>query len=101
MKHLDSFQKFEKSFEQYYTYECSGSPKPTFPYKADFTEFMQKHGFRKSTLRKDTDMLIVQFKGQGTLKEKKAERYGIPIYTYAEAKRRVVEMANDMKKFNL
>ena len=99
MKHLQYFA--EKSFDDFYTYECSGSPKPVFPYKADFTEFMTKHGFKKTTLTKKTDMLIVQYKGQGTLKEQKAERYGIPVYTYAEAKKRVKEMADEMKKFNM
>ena len=97
MKHIKTFEKFE----QFYTYECSGSPKPVFPYKADFTHFMSENGFKKTTLSKKTDMLIVQYKGQGTLKEEKAKKYNIPIYTYREAKERVKEMVKDMDKFNL
>lgn len=101
MKHLENFDTYKESFETNYTYECSGSPKPTFKYKSDFDEFMKENGFKRTTLKKGTDMLIVQRKGQGTLKEEKAKKYGIPIYTYAEAKKRVKEMAQEMTKFNL
>jgi len=97
MEHL----KYFEGFTQNYTYECSGSPIPTFKVKSDFTHFMSENGFKKTTLTKKTDMLIVQYKGQGTLKEQKAKRYGIPIYTYSEAKRKVKQMSKDIEKFNL
>ena len=97
---MENLKTFER-FEQLYTFECSGSPKPTFKTKADFFEYMEEHGFKHTTLTKKTDMLILQYKGQGTLKEEKAKRYGIPIYTYAEAKKRVKEMAKDVATYNL
>jgi len=97
MEHL----KYFEGFTQNYTYECSGSPQPTFRVKADFNHYMAEHGFKKTTLSKKTDMLIVQYKGQGTLKEKKAKQYNIPIYTYAEAKKKVKEMSDEVMKYNM
>ncbi len=97
MIHIKTFE----GFEQNYTYECSGSPKPTFKTKADFNEYMNSNGFKKSTLNKKTDMLIVQYKGQGTLKEIKAQKYGIPIYTYRESKGKIKDMAEEMEKYNM
>jgi len=68
------------------TYEMSG---PTPPYlwehKADFEKDMLKWGYNHTTLTKNTDMLIVAKEDLGTLKCKKAEKYGIPIYTYEDA----------------
>jgi len=97
MKYIKSFENFESN----YTYECSGSPKPAFATKAEFMNFMEEYGFKHTTLSKKTDMLIVQYKGQGTLKEQKAQKYGIPIYTYREAKVKVKELAEDTSKYNL
>ena len=97
MRHLKKFETFTSN----YTYECSGSPQPTFRVKVDFNHYMNEHGFKKSTLTKKTDMLIVQHKGQGTLKEQKAKRYNIPIYTYAEAKKKVKKMSKDIEKYNM
>lgn len=97
MKHLKLFE----DFEDHYTFECSGSPKPTFQTKAEFFDFMEENGFKHSTLNKKTNMLIVQFKGQNTLKEQKAQLYNIPIYTYREAKAKVKEMINNVDKYNL
>jgi len=85
----------------YYTYECSGSPSPEFRTKADFNEFMYSNGFKHTTLNKNTDMLIVTDKDQGTLKCQKAEKYNIPIYTYSEARIKVKEMSNDLAKYNM
>ena len=85
----------------YYTFECSGSPSPYFKTKADFFNFMENNGFKHSTLTKKTDMLIVADKNQNTLKYKKAERYGVPVYTYREAKVKVKEMGKKMNKYNL
>ena len=93
-------QMFE-DFISKYTYECSGSPSPTFKTKADFVEFMSKCGFKHTTLNKNTDMLIVADKEQGTLKCKKAEKYGIPIYTYHKAKIKAQEMAKNVSKYNV
>lgn len=93
-------QMFE-DFIQNYTYEMSGSPSPTFKTKADFVEFMSKHGFKHTTLNKSTNMLIVADKEQGTLKCKKAEKYGIPIYTYDKAKKKVQQMSKEVSKYNL
>jgi len=67
-------------------YEMSGPPdKKYFTHKADFVECMEKWGYTHTTLNKNTDMLIVATEELGTLKCKKAEKYGIPIYTYEEA----------------
>lgn len=85
----------------YYTFECSGSPSPTFKTKAEFFDFMENNGFKHTTLNKKTDMLIVTSKDQGTLKVQKAEKYGVPVYTYREAKVKVKEMANRVSKYNL
>lgn len=93
-------QMYEK-FINNYTFECSGSPSPTFKTKADFFDFMSEHGFKHTTLTKNTNMLIVADKEQGTLKCQKAEKYGIPIYTYASAKKKVQEMSKTVGKYNL
>ena len=85
----------------YYTFECSGSPNPTFKTKAEFFDFMENNGFKHTTLNKKTDMLIVTSKDQGTLKVQKAEKYGVPVYTYREAKVKVKEMSNRVSKYNL
>ena len=97
MKHIRLFEDFEDN----YTYECSGSPSPAFSTKAEFNAFMEENNFKHTTLTKKTKMLIVQFKGQRTLKEEKAKKYGIPIYTYREAKVKVKEMAENFAKYNL
>ena len=97
LKHIQLFE----DFEDHYTFECSGSPKPAFSQKAEFFSFMEEHGFKHSTLNKNTNMLIVQYKGQGTLKEQKAQKYNIPIYTYQEAKIKVKEMAENVNKYNM
>lgn len=67
------------------TYEMSGSPRPFFDYKDDFIRQMNNWGYVHTTLNKHTDMLIVANEDLGTLKCQKAEKYGIPIYTYEEA----------------
>jgi len=68
------------------TYEMSGPPpKWLWYHKADFESDMLKWGYSHTTLNKNTDMLIVESKDLGTLKCQKAEKYGIPIYTYKEA----------------
>jgi len=96
-ENIELFENFETS----YTYECSGSPSPTFRVKADFFEFMANHGFKHTTLTKKTNMLIVEDKDMGTLKCQKAQKYGVPIYTYREAKKKVIALAEDMEKYNL
>lgn len=106
MKNILSFKNFNpknesKQFEEYYTFECSGTPKPYFKTKAEFFEFMEENGFKHSTLNKKTDMLIVESLDMGSLKCQKAQKYEIPIYTYKQAKVKVKEMANDLSKFNL
>lgn len=72
-------------FKDKVTYEMSGSPKPFFDYKGDFMDQMKNWGYTHTTLNKHTDMLIVAYEDLGTLKCQKAEKYGIPIYTYEEA----------------
>jgi len=106
MKNILSFKNFNpknesKQFEEYYTFECSGTPKPYFKTKAEFFEFMEENGFKHSTLNKKTDMLIVESLDMGSLKCQKAEKYNIPIYTYKQAKVKVKEMSNELSKFNL
>jgi len=46
-------------------------------------------------------MLIVADEDLGTLKCKKAERYGIPVYTYAHAKKEMKNLRNSVSKYNL
>lgn len=97
MKHIRQFENFENN----YTYECSGSPSPVFRVKADFFEFMSNYGFKHTPLNKKTDMLIVEDKDMDTLKCQKAAKYGIPIYTYKEAKKKVKELADAASQYNL
>lgn len=75
-----------KEFKDKVTYEMSGPPTSAYwAHKSDFVADMNKWGYTHTTLNKKTDMLIVQYKDLGTLKCQKAEKYGIPIYTYKEA----------------
>jgi len=77
-----------KCFEEFkdkVTFEMSDSPKPYWVTKAEFVADMQDWGYSHTTLNKNTDMLIVSTKNLNTLKCQKAEKYGIPIYTYKDA----------------
>lgn len=67
------------------TYEMTGSPKPFFATKSDFIAAMESWGYSHTTLNKNTDMLIAATEDLGTLKCQKAEKYGIPIYSYSDA----------------
>ena len=81
MEHLKLFEDFVDKV----TYEMTGSPKIYgWPLKADFEEFMQKHGFTHTTLTKNTDLLVTDDAESDTGKMGKAKRYGIPIVTYAQ-----------------
>lgn len=75
----------EKEFKDKVTYCLTGSPRPFWSIKENFKYDMKKWGFEYTSLTKNTDMLIASDKDIGTLKWKKAEKYGIPIYTYSEA----------------
>lgn len=97
MEHIKLFE----DFEDHYTFECSGSPMPEFRTKADFFDFMSKCGFKHTTLNKNTNMLIVVSKDFGSLKCQKAEKYGIPIYTYKEARTEVKKLSQNVSKYNL
>ena len=93
--------KLYEDFEDNYTFECSGSPSPYFSTKSEFFEFMEKNGFKHSTLNKNTNMLIVAYEDIGTLKFQKAKKYGIPIFTYGEAKQKIKNLINAISKFKL
>jgi len=68
------------------TYEMTGPPpKNHWFHKADFVEDMQKWGYTHTTLTKNTDMLIAADEDLGTLKCLKAEKFGVPIYSYEQA----------------
>lgn len=68
------------------TYEMTGPPpKNHWTHKADFEEDMLKWGYTHTTLNKNTDMLIAADEDLGTLKCQKAEKFGIPIYSYEDA----------------
>lgn len=67
------------------TYCMTGTPKPFWGTKADFEADMEKWGYEYTTLTKNTDILIAADEDLGTLKCKKAEKYGIPIYSYKDA----------------
>lgn len=68
------------------TYEMTGPPpKHHWSHKADFEEDMLKWGYTHTTLNKNTDMLIAADEDLGTLKCQKAEKFGIPIYSYEDA----------------
>ena len=79
----------QKVYKDKVNYEMSGPPpKYLWNHKADFEADMEKWGYTHTTLNKNTDMLIVAQEDLGTLKCQKAEKYGIPIYTYNEAFKR-------------
>lgn len=67
------------------TYCLTGSPKPHWAYKSEFVDDMKKWGYEYTTLSRTTDMLIASNEELGTLKCQKAEKYGIPIYSYEDA----------------
>lgn len=67
------------------TYCLTGSPKPHWATKADFMYDMEKWGYKYTSLTKKTDILIAADEDLGTLKCKKAEKYGIAIYSYKDA----------------
>ena len=69
-------------------------PKNLWAHKADFEEDMLKWGYKHTTLTKNTDMLIVEFPEQTTLKAQKARAYGIPIYSYKEAHEKKEKLYN-------
>lgn len=80
--------RYIKMFEEYkdkVSFEMTGSPKPYWSTKAEFVADMEKWGYSHTTLNKNTDMLIAADEDLGTLKCKKAEKYGIPIYSYKKA----------------
>ena len=81
MEHIELFEDFKDKV----TYEMSGPPTPYWSYKQEFVDDMKNWGYTHTSLTKNTDMLIVQHKDLNTLKCQKAEKYGIPIYTYKEA----------------
>lgn len=90
-----------ENFSDNITFEMSGSPLPYFKTKADFVEAMLNCGYHHSTLNKKTNMLICSTEDLGTLKFKKAQKYGIPIYTYAQAKKEMKNLINTISKYNL
>jgi len=68
------------------TYEMTGPPpKWHWTHKEDFVEDMKKWGYTHTSLTKKTDMLIAADEDLGTLKCQKAEKFGIPIYSYEDA----------------
>jgi hypothetical protein len=75
----------EKEYKDKVTYCLTGSPKPYWAKKEEFIIDMQKWGYVYTTLTKETDMLIAADEELGTLKCQKAEKYGIPIYSYKKA----------------
>ena len=101
MKKLKTFNEMFESFESKTTFECSGSPMPYFKTKAEFFKAMQECGYYHTTLNKKTDMLICSTEDLGTLKFQKAQKYGIPIYTYAQAKKEMKNLINTVSKYNL
>lgn len=83
-----SFQQFNEAdqFIDKVTYEMTGPPpKWHWTHKADFEEDMRRWGYTHTTLTKNTDMLIAADEDLGTLKCIKAEKFGIPIYSYEQA----------------
>jgi hypothetical protein len=92
---IDPFEEEEWGWEEITetviarTYEMSGPPpKNLWGTKAQFEMEMEKIGYTHTTLTKSTSMLICSKEELGTLKWQKAQRYGIPIFTYEEAYRR-------------
>jgi len=82
---MNDIKKSTKDFKDKVTFEMSGTPKPFWAYKSDFVADMNRWGYEHTTLNKKTDMLIVADEELGTLKCQKAEKYGIPVYTYSQA----------------
>jgi len=84
------------------TYCLTGSPKPHWATKADFEYDMLKWGYEYTTLSKNTDILIAANEDLGTLKCQKAQKYGIPIYSYGEAfKKKEMLYTKTMRKKRL
>lgn len=81
-KHLNDINE---DFVDKVSYEMTGSPKPFFSTKADFTESMNNWGYSHTRLNKNTDMLIARDEDLETLKCVKAKKLGIPIYSYEDA----------------
>ena len=81
MEHIQLFEEYKDKV----TFCCSGSPKPYWITKEEFVNDMKDWGYNYTTLTKSTDMLIVPDIELGTIKCQKAEKYGIPIYTYKKA----------------
>lgn len=71
----------EKSFDGQMTVVFTGFRSPDTENK--LTEKGHKIG---SSVSKKTTCLVVKEKGLGTIKEKKAEQYGIPVFTFEEFK---------------
>lgn len=79
------------------TFEMSGdTPHHLWRYKEDFFNDMKKWGYKHTSLTKETDMLVASsenfidkehtiLRDDASNKCKKAQKYGIPIYTYEEA----------------
>ena len=65
-------------------FELTGAAEPVFANKAEFTAFMEKHGYIHTGLNKDTQLLITETMDSTSSKMGKAEKYGIPIKTYQE-----------------
>jgi glutamate formiminotransferase len=83
---MNAIKKSLKDFKDRVTFEMSGPPpKNLWKTKADFVADMNSWGYEHTTLNKNTDMLIVADEELGTLKCQKAEKYGIPVYTYNQA----------------
>jgi len=80
-------QEIFESFDDFVTFEMTGSPKDTrrWRYKEDFERDMYSHGFRHTTLTKKTDILIAEDEHFGSIKWNKAKSFGIPIMTFTEA----------------
>ena len=71
----------EKTFEGQMTVVFTGFRSPDTEKK--LTDMGHKIG---SSVSKKTTCLVVKEKGLGTIKEKKAEQYGIPVFTFEEFK---------------
>jgi NAD-dependent DNA ligase len=65
-------------------YEMTGSPKPHFKTKAEFTDFAKKHNLVHGKLNKDADYLITDSYSSTSSKMKKAEKLGVEVITYED-----------------
>ena len=71
-------------------YEMTGSPKPFFAAKKDFTDFASDKNFKHSKLTADCKYLLTDSYSSSSSKMKKATQLGVEIITYEDFQNKLV-----------